>query len=207
MMKLTLDLIEQRINDHKPLHQTIGSDTRQAGVATVLRKRQHHIEALFILRAVREGDPWSGQMAFPGGHRDLGDASLRAAAERETQEEVGLNLGADARFLGELDQVRVNPRGRDLDMVVSPFVYLLEGTEPHVASHDEIADILWGSLDDMYLRHSLTTAEFVIGGETVTYPGYTVSEHMVWGLTLNMLDQFFSVLDPDWEHVYKWYAS
>ena len=48
-------------------------------------------EVLFIQRAERPGDPWSGQMAFPGGHREDSDISLQAAM-RETHEEIGLGL-------------------------------------------------------------------------------------------------------------------
>ena len=44
------------------------------------------IELLFIQRAHREGDPWSGDMAFTGGRMEPGDATPRAAAERETLE-------------------------------------------------------------------------------------------------------------------------
>src|SRR5262245_5919302 len=50
-------------------------------------------ELLFIERALREGDPWSGHMAFPGGRRDRADADLVATSLRETREEVGLELG------------------------------------------------------------------------------------------------------------------
>ncbi len=53
-------------------------------------------DLLFIRRAEKSGDPWSGHMAFPGGHMESSDASLLAAAIRETQEEIGLDL-LDAR--------------------------------------------------------------------------------------------------------------
>lgn len=49
-------------------------------------------ELLFIQRASRHGDPWSGDVAFPGGGRDIEDDDDLAAAVRETAEEVGLDL-------------------------------------------------------------------------------------------------------------------
>ncbi len=49
-------------------------------------------EILFIKRAGRAGDRWSGHTALPGGRRDAPDADDRATAIRETQEEVGLDL-------------------------------------------------------------------------------------------------------------------
>jgi len=49
-------------------------------------------EVLFIKRASRKGDRWTGHVALPGGRRDPEDADDRAAAIRETEEEVGIVL-------------------------------------------------------------------------------------------------------------------
>lgn len=204
MTRLSLDFIEQRVADHAPRRHPVGDRTREAAVAAILRPgARRETEALFILRAVKQGDPWSGHMAFPGGHVDPDDASLRHTAERETLEEIGLDLTADARFIGEIDSVRANPRGRDLDMVVTPFLYELRNLNPAYRLNMEVDDILWGSLNDMYLGNTLTRGNFEVGGQTLSYPGYSVGDHLVWGLTLRMLDQLFGMLDPDWHPVYE----
>jgi 8-oxo-dGTP pyrophosphatase MutT (NUDIX family) len=52
-------------------------------------------EALFIKRASRSGDRWTGHVALPGGKRDPEDDDDLAAAVRETAEEIGLDLTAD----------------------------------------------------------------------------------------------------------------
>ena len=49
-------------------------------------------EILFIKRAARQGDRWTGQVAFPGGGRDVTDLDDRMTSVRETDEEIGLNL-------------------------------------------------------------------------------------------------------------------
>lgn len=53
-------------------------------------------EALFIKRASRRGDRWTGHIALPGGRRDPEDVDDGAAAVRETMEEVGIDLTADS---------------------------------------------------------------------------------------------------------------
>ena len=55
-------------------------------------------EVLFIKRAGRAGDRWSGHTALPGGKRDPQDVDDLAAAIRETKEEVGLDLTAKGCF-------------------------------------------------------------------------------------------------------------
>ena len=62
-------------------------------------------EILFIKRAGRAGDRWSGHTALPGGRRDPLDADDRAAAIRETMEEVGLDLTrSDCLYAGNLPE-------------------------------------------------------------------------------------------------------
>ena len=62
-------------------------------------------EILFIKRAGRVGDRWSGHVALPGGRRDPPDVDDRAAAIRETKEEVGLDLARpDCLYVGNLPE-------------------------------------------------------------------------------------------------------
>lgn len=52
-------------------------------------------EVLFIKRASRAGDRWTGHVALPGGKRDPEDADDQEAAVREAWEEIGLDLTTD----------------------------------------------------------------------------------------------------------------
>jgi len=67
-------------------------DARPAAVALVLLDGPQGIEILLIKRAERADDPWSGQIALPGGRYDVGDRDLEATAVRETREETGVDL-------------------------------------------------------------------------------------------------------------------
>jgi 8-oxo-dGTP pyrophosphatase MutT (NUDIX family) len=62
-------------------------------------------EVLFIKRAARAGDRWTSHVALPGGKRDPEDEDDRAAALRETYEEVGLELKNDnSIYVGNLPE-------------------------------------------------------------------------------------------------------
>ncbi|MDP6186793.1 MAG: NUDIX domain-containing protein, partial [Pseudomonadales bacterium] len=80
-------------------------------MAVILREHNEQTgqsDLLFIQRANRDGDPWSGQMAFPGGHREAEDPSLLAAAMRETHEEIGVQLHS-SHCIGRLNDL-IHPR-------------------------------------------------------------------------------------------------
>ena len=62
-------------------------------------------ELLFIRRASRVGDRWTGHVAFPGGKMESVDQDDRATSMRETLEEIGLDLSAkDSFYIGNLPQ-------------------------------------------------------------------------------------------------------
>jgi len=193
---LSLDKIRQSVDNHVPDRRTPGKNGLQAAVAAILRPTGDHVQALFILRAIQEGDPWSGHMAFPGGHMDETDESLRHTAERETLEEIGLDLVQHGSYLGELSSVVANPRGRD--MVITPFVYELKTSDASLVPNEEVAEVLWGSLNEMWSGSSSMTKEFSIVGRQQEFPGFGVEGEVVWGLTYRVLEHLFALLDPDW---------
>lgn len=175
----------------------------RAAVALVLRGGQRSPELLFIERARHPGDPWSGHMAFPGGRVDPGDRDPRAAAERETHEEVGLSL-AGAEPLGQLDDLEGRHAGRRLPLVISAYVYHLGEDAGPLAPNHEVEATLWVPLATLVdPRHHV---EYPVA--SVGYPGIQVGDpqrHVVWGLTYRFLETFLATLGhplPDrWEKV------
>ena len=166
----------------------------RAAVALVLRggASAGETELLFIERAHHPHDPWSGHMAFPGGRVDPGDASPRAAAERETLEEVGLSL-ADATRLGRLDDLEGRHAGRRLPLVISAYVYHVARDEAPLAPNHEVEDAFWVPLRRLLdSRHHVEYPTPWAG-----YPGILVGlpgRHVVWGLTYRFLELFLARL-------------
>ncbi|NND67690.1 MAG: CoA pyrophosphatase, partial [Halioglobus sp.] len=109
-------MIETRLDEHSPVKKLLRRFKKRSAVAMVLSVQGGELHILMIKRAEREGDPWSGHMAFPGGRMDPGDTHAFAAALRETEEEVGLQLVAEEEYLGRLSDLSARPRFRTLGM-------------------------------------------------------------------------------------------
>jgi 8-oxo-dGTP pyrophosphatase MutT (NUDIX family) len=193
---LQLETIEARLANQTFTTQEIVPGQREAAVALVLQPKVSGLRALFILRAKKEGDPWSGQMALPGGHRETIDADLVETARRETHEEIGLDLNQAGRYLGSLAGIRANPRA-GFDLVVTPQVFALEDKAVPLQPNEEVAEVLWGNLDEMISGRSLTDASFPELQREGTFPGYQVGAQVVWGLTFRMINDFFDLIRPD----------
>lgn len=150
-----------------------------------------------IRRAERQGDPWSGHMAFPGGHHEPVDPDLRATAMRETFEEVGLDL-RDHVHLGQLDELNATARGRLVGMTITPHVFALQGaSSPTLRPNYEVAELVWGSLGKMFRGELDAIKELTYNGETRRLPAFQVREHLVWGMTHNMLLSLFTLLGKE----------
>jgi 8-oxo-dGTP pyrophosphatase MutT (NUDIX family) len=163
------------------------------------------IELLFIQRATRAGDPWSGQMAFPGGRRDPIDPSLQATAMRETVEEVGLDL-APARYLGSLGR-QDGGRATNRRIVVSAHAYWLAGPRPELQPNHEVAATVWVPLRHLGDRDRHIEYRYVhpdrenpgreqgLGAE-VLFPGIRLdgADQVIWGLTLRFVRELFDRL-------------
>ena len=100
---ITLCDIERVLAGHEPVHLGCNSVT-PAAVALILRQDASGLQALFIERAAHDNDPWSGNVGFPGGKIEKDDGSPQLAAERETLEEIGLDLRT-AQYLGRLSDI------------------------------------------------------------------------------------------------------
>jgi 8-oxo-dGTP pyrophosphatase MutT (NUDIX family) len=145
------------------------------------------LEILLIQRAVRDGDPWSGQIALPGGRRGPDDATLQDTAIRETLEETGLDLSADGIVLGTLDELR--PRTPVLPpIIVTPFVAVVEGDTP-LAISDELADAFWTPWSIFADPARIDESEVQVRGASWKVTSYLVGERVVWGMTERMLRQ------------------
>ncbi len=162
---------------------------QRAAVAMVLRDGAAGIELLFIRRAEHPNDPWSGQIAFPGGRSEPGDADLRATAIRETREETALDLESEARFLGPLDELRAMARLRPMNLVIAPFAFRLDAPA-ELRLSDEVTSVHWVELAALLQPAAHSVLSYEQPGAPLEFPCLRVDGLVIWGLTYRMLASF-----------------
>jgi 8-oxo-dGTP pyrophosphatase MutT (NUDIX family) len=167
---------------------------RRAAVAIVLRHAAGaDVELLLIKRSEREGDPWSGHIALPGGRHDPTDATLQDTAVRETREETGIDLARDGLVLGTLDELR--PRSTMLPaIIVTPFVAVVRA-DVTIETSDEVASTFWVRLASLGDPAVAVESEVTARGATWRVPSYALGEHVVWGMTERILNNLLALLN------------
>jgi len=164
---------------------------RRAAVALVLRVHRGRLELLFVKRAEYAGDPWSGQVALPGGRHEPADATLWHTAVRETFEETGLDLAAVGRSLGRLDEL--HPRSVVLPaIVVRPYVAVAPA-DVELALSPELSLAFWVPLEQLRRDRHVTSIVRPRGVElrvqSIVHDG-----HVIWGMTFRILEDFLARL-------------
>jgi len=183
--RLTWARIEAALLSRPPARVAEAVSAR-AAVALILREGPSGLELLFIRRAEHPQDPWSGQMAFPGGRAEPGEEDLKATAVRETAEEIGVDLESAAQCLGILDEVRAMARMRPVSLTILPFVFRLRAEIAPVLS-DEVRSLHWIPLDELLAAERRSVMDYVQEGATMQFPCLRVEDVVIWGLTYRML--------------------
>lgn len=199
-MPFTIERIRQALSRHTPQLSERDESCAEAAVSLVLAGSGEDLALCAIRRAEHPLDPWSGHMALPGGRKDPADADPRAAAERETWEEVGLTLAAP-HHLGTLSDVLIRIGGTDRRMILSPFVYYVGEEPPPFAPSEEVAEAYWIPLAHLWDPKNASHLEWERSGARLQYPAIRFGEHSIWGITFRVLTLFSDVLDAPLPHL------
>ena len=188
--------LQRVLQRHKALLAPRRPELREAGVALVLRTAEE-LELLLIERVERQGDPWSGHMALPGGMREPTDPDLLATALRETHEEVGVELVPEETLLGRLDELAPSsPRLPPL--VIAPWVAAVPADTALTRDPREVATALWVPLSALRDPAARIETLFELDGHQLRFPAIGYRGYEIWGLTYRILQQFFRLADDAW---------
>lgn len=183
----------QMLRDYQPRERAQAS-LMKAAVAIILRDGEQGTEVLLMQRAFHPNDPWSGQMAFPGGKIDPVDDSSKAAAIREAFEEVGADL-REQDYLGRLDDLYGLKVNKVFSVHIACYVFKPE-RELSLTANEEVADMVWLPLSHLNSRDN--SHDFVHPSEpSLTMPAVMINQdksQILWGLSLRMLSNFYGVL-------------
>jgi len=188
-MSLTFDAISATLSRLR--HDETPADGRSpAAVAMILAEGVPGLQLLLLERAADERDPWSGNLAFPGGRVESGE-TLRQAAERETREESAIDLTA-ARHLGRL----ADCVGAHLPVRIACFAYAFSDAPPPVTINHESRDAFWVSVAELAdrKRHVATGVSF--NGRPMAVPAIRLPQPgkpVLWGITYRLVMQFLEI--------------
>jgi 8-oxo-dGTP pyrophosphatase MutT (NUDIX family) len=188
---MTFDL-EQLRRRLMPVASGANSDYGQgaeAAVAVILNPVLNEGSMLLMQRMERAGDPWSGQVAFPGGHRSVTDRTHVETAIREASEEVGIDLSED-ELLGGLPFMY--SRGRRV--LVAPLVFKLLH-EASVRLNQEVATSFWIPLDALSTMR-VTRRDVRDEGLKLTVDSYVYDNRVIWGLTFRIINALLNRNEP-----------
>ena len=170
-----------------------GRPGRPAGVLVLLHPGEHGDARVVLTERVTRDGHHSGEVSFPGGKAEPGDADLVATALREAAEEVGLDVAAaEVRVVGLLERFWIPVS----DFEVTPVVALAGRRPVLVAAPDEVASIVEPPMARFLPGAPIAIVERTIGAWPLRYGAYEVDGLSVWGATARILSQLGAILGP-----------
>ncbi len=130
-----------------------------------------------------------GQVSFPGGAADRGDADIIATALRETHEEVGIDP-ADVRVVGMLDEFRTHT-----GFIVTPVVGYLPKLPDLTIQRDEVAEAFTAPLRFFADGGNMTSDKRLIDGMLREVYFFRYRGFLIWGITARIIRDFVGLLD------------
>jgi 8-oxo-dGTP pyrophosphatase MutT (NUDIX family) len=134
----------------------------------------------------------AGEISFPGGRRDPGDADLAETALREAEEEIGL-CRAEVGLIGELPATSTFAT----NYLIHPYVATIPAGVAWELSPKEVDAVLELPVGDVRSGRTITTLER--RGITFQTDAYVVDEHLIWGATARIIENLLARLadQPD----------
>ena len=187
MGEITLDLIHNALAQRTPI--TAAPDGLMPAAVMLLLYRKDGQYCVLLNKRSMTVEHHKGEMSFPGGARDPEDADFEATALRETHEEMGISPD-DITILGRLDDnvTRSN-------FLVKVFVGTIPYPYEFLPSSIEIAEVVEIPIGVLRDPATLRWDSRIEDGKRVAVRSYGYQQHLVYGATAKILDQFLDIIE------------
>ena len=187
MGEATLDLIKGALARRNPV--TAAPEGLMPAAVMLLLYRKGDDYCVLLNKRSMTVEHHKGEMSFPGGAKDPEDTDFVATARRETYEEMGI-APDDITLLGRLDDnvTRSN-------FLVKVFVGTIPYPYDFRPSSIEIAEVVEIPLGVLRDPASWRWDSRIEDGKRVAVRSYGYHEHLVYGATAKILDQFLDVVE------------
>ena len=187
MGELTLELIQSTLAERQK-YTAAAEGLMPAAVMLLLYPKDGEFCVLLNKRSM-EVEHHKGEMSFPGGARDPEDRDFEDTARRETEEEMGI-ARHDITILGRLDDnvTRSN-------FLVKVFVGTIPYPYEFQPSSVEIAEVVEIPMSVLRDPATLRWDSRIEDGNRVAVKSYGYQQHLVYGATAKILDQFLDTLE------------
>jgi 8-oxo-dGTP pyrophosphatase MutT (NUDIX family) len=174
----------------RPGHQVyyeVEDTSLKAGVLVLFYPREGKLHLVFT-RRTDNVDFHKGQISFPGGRLEAGEA-LEQAALREAQEELEVDPGS-IRILGMLTPLYIPPS----NYCIYPVVALAESRPDFQPSQIEVAEVIEIPLAHLLNPQNIRREMWNIRSADVEVPFYAFGEHKIWGATAMVLAELLEMI-------------
>jgi 8-oxo-dGTP pyrophosphatase MutT (NUDIX family) len=167
-----------QFDELNPLSSGVASSNmdNKAAVLAIITNLEHRPEIIFTRRADHMHSH-SGQVSFPGGRWEEGDADLSMTALRETEEEIGLPRSS-IQLKGTLQ-----PKLSRYGLYVLPYVGVMHEQSEIIPNPEEIASVFHVPLSYFVENQPDRIDLLHRDGVRVVAPAWNYEDYDIWGLT------------------------
>jgi len=162
------------------LRRKMCEDLKPAGVLIPIVDHPRHLSVLLTQRSA-DLKNHAGQVSFPGGRMESGDADIAETALRETHEEVGIRP-EEVDIAGYLD-----PMLTVTGYAVTPIVGLVQPGISLTLDHSEVEHAFEVPLLFLLDESNQQLSERKLHGVTVPIVEFNYASQRIWGATAHMV--------------------
>jgi len=172
------------INRINELKKEKKGTVRNASVMALVYPKEQIMHLALIVRTEYDGKH-SGQIALPGGKRELDDLNDWSTALREVEEEIGI-VSVEIKLLKELTCLYVPVS----NFKVHPFLAMSEKELIFKLQESEVADLIEMPLDYFIFESNVKQINVKSNNNnTIDVPGFIYEKYKIWGATAMILNE------------------